>query len=363
MGAELETIDLVPTGGRPSRVVVGPGALAATDSLPVEALVADEHVLALHGERLPPAWRARVLRLPRGEAAKTWGVLGETLEGLADLGLERRARIAVLGGGAATDLGGLAAALYLRGIAVVSCPTSLLAMVDASVGGKTAVNLTAGKNLAGTFWQPDHVLADTDLLATLDPAEFQSGLGEVLKTAVLAGEPLLSRLEAVAESLASPDGRPVAPLVADCVRFKAEVVAADEREAGRRAILNLGHTVGHAIEAVAGFGSIPHGTCVAAGLGAALELARRTGDLEDPLLPERVASLARRLGLPASLADLRRSSGDSLAPDALHAAMGHDKKRDGGQLRFVLPHRAGAVAHGRPVPDALVASVLAGRDA
>ena len=166
-GTGTVDVELDLDGGRQSRVTIGAGALAAVRDEPVDALIADARALELHGERLPDAWRRRVIELPPGEAAKTWARLGEVLETLTTSGLDRGARLGLFGGGAATDLGGLAASLFLRGVETVACPTTLLAQVDASVGGKTAVNLPAGKNLVGTFHQPTRVIADTDVLETL----------------------------------------------------------------------------------------------------------------------------------------------------------------------------------------------------
>ncbi|QDU69939.1 3-dehydroquinate synthase [Engelhardtia mirabilis] len=356
---ELIDIRLDLPGGRRTTITVGPGALALADGEPVAALVADARALALHGQRLPTAWRERTLELPPGEEAKTWAGLGELLESLAEAGLERGCRLGLFGGGATGDVGGLAAALYLRGVPFVSCPTTLLAQVDASVGGKTAVNLPRAKNLVGAFHQPQRVLADTLVLATLPRDELASGLGEVVKTALIAGPQLLARVEALAPALLEGDPDALALVVADCVRTKARVVAEDEREAGRRAVLNLGHTFGHAIEAVAGYGIVPHGVCVAVGLGCATDLAARCGTLEDLALPERLARLLRSLGLPAGLAQLRSARDLTLHPAELRRAMDGDKKRSGGRLRFVLPRAAGAIDHGVAVDEADLSVVLA----
>jgi 3-dehydroquinate synthetase len=359
MSPERQVVELELGHGRGSRIEIGRGLLGELDLPDAAALIVDGQVLALHSERLPPSWGPPRIGLPAGEDAKRWGVLGSTLEALAEAGLDRGDRIAVVGGGAACDLGGLAAALYLRGVSWIACPTTLLAMIDASVGGKTAVDLGQGKNLAGAFWQPGQVLADIDFLATLPPEELRSGLGEATKTAMIAGGPLFQLLESGAQALLAGDPAATTALIAECVRTKSEVVASDEFESGGRAVLNLGHTFAHAAERVAGFGRLPHGVCVAAGLGAALELAGHLWILEDADLPGRTARLARELGLPAGLRELREMSGLDLNAEALRAAMGQDKKRRGGGLRFVLPRGLGRVEHGIEVDERSLAQVLA----
>jgi len=247
----------------------------------------------------------------------------------------------------------------MRGIDVVQCPTTLLAMVDASVGGKTAVNLAAGKNLAGTFHQPRAVYADTATLATLPADEYLSGLGEVVKTALIGDAELLTLLEDEAERIAIRDPELLIDVVARCVRVKAGVVARDEREGGERKTLNLGHTFAHGIEHAAGYGTIPHGVAVAVGLGLALEAGARTGMLEDETLPLRVAALHERLGLPASLADLRERASLPFAAADLLAGMRHDKKGRGGTPTFVVPRGAERIEWDVEVPDDVLHTLLA----
>ena len=331
----------------PYPVYVGPGVLERLgDGLPDgsrSALLADERALELHGSRLGALGDAPRMSLPRGEAAKTFAVLERALEFLAGSGLDRHATVVVLGGGAACDLGGLASSLYMRGIATIYCPTTLLAQVDACVGGKTAVNLRSGKNLAGTFHQPSAVYADTATLATLDEAEFRSGLGEVVKTALIAGRALFERLEDSSDALLAGDPETLAALVVSCVRVKARFVVDDERERGPRKVLNLGHTFAHAIEQVAGHGRVPHGVAVAVGIALALDTGRALGLLRDEALPGRVTRLLGRLGLPASLAELRGASGCALPADELAAAMRLDKKSRAAEPRLVLPRAIGAL--------------------
>ena len=279
---------------------------------------------------------------------------------MAESGLDRGGRLVTLGGGVVSDLGGLAASLYMRGVEVVHCPTTLLAQVDASVGGKTAVNLGAGKNLAGTLHQPRAVFADTDVLATLPEDELASGLGEVVKTAVVGGERDLARVEARAPALAARDAEALREAVRHGVATKAAVVAADPHEGSRRKELNLGHTFAHAIERAAGYGRLPHGVAVAVGLLLATRTAGRLGRLQDESLPERLAALIRALGLPTSLDALRRRSGRALATADLLAAMALDKKGRAGSPRLVLPRAAGRLEIDVPVEASILKAALEG---
>jgi 3-dehydroquinate synthase len=359
----MQLLTCVPIGTEPSyEVRVGRGALADLQALiaerPSAALIADERVAQLHLARLPDG-NLPLLRVPAGEACKELSHLGSVLEALAASGLERASLVATLGGGATSDLGGLAAALYLRGVDFVACPTTLLAMVDASVGGKTAINLGAGKNLAGVFHQPRAVLADLDTLATLPAEEWRSGLGEVAKTWLIAGdslEPALAGVGALPPDEGA-DWSALGSLITACVQTKARLVAADAREAGPRKALNLGHTFGHAIEHVAGYGRVPHGIAVAVGLGLATRYAARIGLLEDMDLPERLGGLLSAWGLPPSLSALRRSAG-RLDADALIFAMGRDKKNAYGRVRLVLPRRAGDIALDVEADPVLLREVL-----
>jgi 3-dehydroquinate synthase len=225
----------------------------------------------------------------------------------------------------------------------VQVPTTLLAQVDASVGGKTAVDLAAGKNLAGTFHQPALVLADTETLATLPEVEYRSGLGEVVKSALIEGEPALAGLERSLAAITARDPDALAEVVERCVRLKAGIVERDPRERGERKKLNLGHTFAHAIERAAGYGAVPHGVAVAVGIALAFRTSRATGLLVDPGLPERTEKLLRALGMPHDLRSLRESSGSGLSTEALLAGMRHDKKGVAGSPRLVLPRAAGTI--------------------
>ncbi len=351
-------IDVELPGHAAYPVVIGAGAL---DELRRHAGerpfgIVDLPVFEAHGARIAPTPALAVV--PSGEAAKDWETLELILSCMAHEKLDRDSIALALGGGSTLDVAGLAASLYMRGIRVVYCPTTLLAMVDASVGGKTAINLAAGKNLVGTFHQPSAVLADTRTLATLPDAEWRSGLGEVLKAALVEGEELLALVERNAAALAARDLAAVEPVIAACVRSKARVVASDERESGPRKALNLGHTFAHALEKVAGFGTLPHGIAVACGLALALEASERAGLLDDRRLRTRVDALLRALELPRSLGELRRNHGALAAAEVL-AAMGHDKKASAGRPAFVLPRAAGRLELAVPLDDAAERALLA----
>jgi 3-dehydroquinate synthase len=332
-------------GDRPYDVWLGEGSLDRLDRAPGRvAVVVDENVERLHGARLrtvlaphDPAWFV----LPAGERHKTLETAGALWDWLGAIRLERRERVVAVGGGVTGDLAGFVASTWRRGVPFVQVPTTLLAMVDSSVGGKVGVDTARGKNLVGAFWPPAQVLADTSLLATLPVRERWCGLVEVVKTALLAGEPLLGLVEARLEALAE-GAAPTDDVVAACVRFKAEVVARDPTEQGERALLNLGHTVGHALEAAGGYERLTHGEAVAWGLRAMLALSG--------LAPgSREARLVARL--PAvSLGGLDEA--------AVLAALRSDKKSAGGRPRFVLLDRAGQARHGCAVDDERLRRVL-----
>ena len=343
----MKVVAVAPAGSPAYEVRIGPGLLARladeAATYPRALVVSDANVaplyLAAAGlERLPACV------VEPGEGSKRLAVVERVLDEAARAGLDRRSAVIALGGGVVGDLAGLAASLYMRGIACVQAPTSLLAQVDSSVGGKTGVDLAAGKNLAGTFHHPALVLADTAALATLPDLELRSGLGEVVKTALVAGEEALRELERAAPRLVAREPAALAAVVERCVAAKAAVVARDPREAGERKVLNLGHTFAHAIEHAAGYGRVAHGVAVACGLALALATAREAGVLEDQRLPERVDRLLAALALPRGLGELRRTTGAALEPADLLAAMGADKKGSGGRARFVLPRAAGRFA-------------------
>ena len=279
--------------------------------------------------------------VPAGEDAKSIDVAAEVWQAMAELSLGRDCLVVAVGGGVVGDLAGFVASTYMRGVPVVQVPTTLLAMVDSSVGGKTAVNLEAGKNLVGTFHQPSFVCADTDTLATLPEREWRCGCAEIAKSSVIDSDEFFFWLSDHADELAARDAVVTAEAVKRCVTFKANVVAQDKTEAaGVRECLNFGHTLGHAIEAVAGFGVFSHGAAVAEGMRFAVTL----GDTP-PDVAEALGSLLDSLGLPAFT--WRAPAHDLLA------SMKRDKKVRGGDVRFVLVSDIGTwrVA---PIPDDLL---------
>jgi 3-dehydroquinate synthase len=345
----------VALGQRSYTVTVGPGLLASAGER-IAALTAarrvpiitDETVAALH---LPPlvaalassAREAVPIILPPGEATKSFSHLEAVVERLLDLGVSRTGLVVALGGGVIGDLAGFAAAIVKRGIPFLQVPTTLLAMVDSSVGGKTAVNARAGKNLIGAFHQPVAVLADTSLLATLPPRELRAGYAEVVKYALLGDAPFFDWLDANAARLLAGDSAATAHAVTTSVRAKAAIVAQDEEERlDIRALLNLGHTFGHALEAETGFsGALLHGEAVAIGMAQAFRFSAREG-LCSPDDAARVEAHLERAGLRTRL---------PLAADRLIAHMLHDKKKTEAGLPFILVHGIGRafVAHGVPL--------------
>ena len=276
--------------------------------------------------RLP---RVQRLDLPAGESCKNLATIERTCDWLAGRGYDRGAALVVIGGGAASDHAGFAAAIYQRGIAYATCPTTLLAMVDASVGGKTAVDIASGKNLVGAFHQPRAVVADLEFLQTLPAREIAAGLSEVVKAGLIADAALFDSLEKLAATNLPTSA--LASLIEAAVRVKVDVVAEDERESGRRAILNFGHTVGHAIEAASNF-QLLHGEAVSLGMVAALRLGTTRG-VTAPSLLARTTSLLARLGLPVDLAPWLR--------DDVLDRMEVDKKRVSQAVRFVLVPQPG----------------------
>ncbi len=357
------TLERIRVGtAAPYDVVVGRGALAQAEGLVSGsracAVLSDQNVAPLHAPRLGRLARA-LHAVPPGEGSKSFAVLERVLDFLVEAGLDRSSVLVALGGGVVGDLGGLAAALFMRGIECLQCPTSLLAQVDSALGGKTAVNLEGGKNLAGTFHQPSGVLADTETLATLPDEEFRSGLGEVLKSALIGDGELLGILEGHALELWRREADLLTDVVARCVRVKAAIVARDEREKGERAVLNLGHTFAHAIERAAGYGRIPHGVAVGVGLVLALSASGQTGILEDPELPRRARRIARYLGLVPDLSALRERYGVALTAEEVLQGMRHDKKGRAGQPGFVLIRSAGSIALGQALEERLLRRLLA----
>jgi 3-dehydroquinate synthase len=322
-------------------VYVEPGALARLEALVAEhldvartALIADGNVFALlqTGRLGRNPWSGSSLTFPAGEASKTrehWARLTDAL--LAD-GFGRDSGIIALGGGVAGDLAGFVAATYMRGLPYLQVPTSLLAMLDASVGGKTGVDTPEGKNLIGAFHPPQAVVADPRVLATLPERDFRGGMAEAVKHALIADADYFTWMEREAEALLRRDETALTRLVRRSVEIKADVVSGDEREAGRRAILNAGHTVAHALERATAYG-IPHGEAVALGLAAECALAEALGVAPSGVAAS-VTALLGRLQLPVHLPE-------AVDPDRIIEAMASDKKNRAARIRFALPSRLG----------------------
>ena len=295
----------------------------------------------------PEQQRPCVLLLPPGESAKRLGEVERLAEELSAAGADRASLLVAFGGGIVGDIGGFLAAIYMRGMDYVQVPSTLLAQVDSSVGGKTGANLLAGKNLIGAFHHPRAVFADVDLLRTLPPRELRAGWMEVVKAGILRDAGLFDFLERKAEVLATGPAAAdhadlLAEIVARSVAIKAEIVGLDERESGVRMLLNLGHTVGHAIEAATGYRALLHGEAVGWGMLAAIHIARARGWVS-PGDSERMGRLIHTLGrLPFFAA----------APQALLAAAGRDKKNSAGTRRFVLPTAIGTTVVVEDVRDA-----------
>jgi 3-dehydroquinate synthase len=320
-------------------------------------LVTDARVGALHGalaarslERAGIA--VRTARVPRGEAAKRAVVLARLWDTFAEHSLDRGGAVVALGGGVVGDLAGFAAATWLRGVAWVAVPTTVLAQVDASVGGKTAIDLPAGKNLVGAFHQPAGVLIDPDTLATLPARQRRSGLAEVVKTGFAVDRALWDWLEPRLDALSVGEPEALAGAVERSIRVKARVVLADERErsGGPRTALNFGHTLGHAIEASLGYKTLLHGEAVAIGMRAAAWLSVRAAGLA-PESHVRLEAALDQLGLPVRMPRIR--------VERLLQAMRQDKKRARGEVRWVLTPRIGDASVPRAVESRLVRAALA----
>ena len=286
-----------------------------------------------------------------GEPAKSLKVVQNCYDQLARHRIERRSFIVALGGGVVGDLAGFVAATYLRGVSFVQVPTTLLAQVDSSVGGKVGVNLKAGKNLVGAFYQPRVVLCDLDTLRTLPSREFRAGLAEVIKYGIIYDAELFGQLEREMDRIVNREVNVLEGVIARCCEIKADVVGQDETESGLRAILNFGHTIGHAIEAISGYRRYLHGEAIAIGQVAAGRLSAMHSGLAKADA-ERIAILFKRAGLSTSIKLSRQKLGQ------LHKAMSLDKKVSEGDVKFVLAERIGKVRWGQSVPRSSVDQVL-----
>ncbi|HTB82541.1 MAG TPA: 3-dehydroquinate synthase [Candidatus Sulfotelmatobacter sp.] len=292
-----------------------------------------------------------LVTIPAGEKSKSLSVVEKCFDTLAKHRLERKSFIVALGGGVVGDLAGFVAASYLRGIPFVQVPTTLLAQVDSSVGGKTGVNLKSGKNLVGAFYQPRLVLCDLDTLKTLPRREYISGLAEVIKYGIIYDEVLFAQLERNLPKLLAREEKTLRDVVARCCEIKADVVGQDETESGLRAILNFGHTIGHAIENSAGYGKFLHGEAIAIGQVAAAKLSQKVLGLPSGDVA-RVEKLFVHAGLPVKL------KLGAAQKKNLFAAMTLDKKVSGGEVKFVLAKKIGKVIWGQKVPPGLIDEVL-----
>lgn len=349
---------VVGLGERSYPILIGSGTLAGLGRhlqqlLPGRryAVVADGRVAALYGEQVLQALRAAGLEgelftFPAGEASKRLAVVGELTSAMAQRGFDRGDAIVALGGGVSGDMAGFLAAIYMRGIPFVQVPTTLLAQVDSSVGGKTGVDIPEGKNLLGAFYQPRLVLIDTECLRTLPREEFLGGMGEVIKYGMSLDADFFRYLGARRERILALDEDCLRHVIHHCCVLKARVVEQDEREGGLRRVLNFGHTIGHAVEAASGY-RLLHGYAVAIGMCAVTELALRCGHAPAALGPE-LEGLLTAYGLPTAIpAELERGR--------IAEFMQTDKKSVGGRLFFVLPTALGQVT----VTDAVDATVLA----
>lgn len=333
----MQTV-IVGLEGRSYPIYIGDNLLDRSDlfaaHLPQRkvAVVTNTTVAPLYLVRLENSLRAAgvdvvPIVLPDGEGNKNWTTLNGIFDALLSNRLERKSTIIALGGGVVGDLAGFAAATYQRGVPFIQVPTTLLAQVDSSVGGKTAINHPLGKNMIGAFYQPRMVLADTGMLKTLPPRELSAGLAEVIKYGLIMDLPFLDWLETNMDKLVGRDPAALAYAIRRSCENKAEIVAADERETGQRALLNLGHTFGHAIEAGLGFGVWLHGEAVAGGTMLAARLSERMGNLKSGDV-ERIGRLFQRAGLPVHA--------PPLGEERYLELMGHDKKVEDGRLRLIL---------------------------
>lgn len=353
----------VGLAGRSYPIEIGPGiaswAEIFAELVPGSSalIVSNETVAPLHAPALRAALagvRVGECVLPDGEAYKSLATLERIYDDAVEHGCDRDSTIIALGGGVVGDIAGFAAATYMRGVHLVQVPTTLLAQVDASVGGKTGVNHPRGKNMIGAFYQPRGVVADTALLDTLAEREFRAGIAEIIKYGLLGDRPFFEWLEAHMGALRARDRHTIAPAIERSCQDKSTIVAADERESHRRALLNLGHTFAHAIEAGVDYEGWLHGEAVAVGLCLAADLSARLGLLE-PATVDRVVDLVTAAGLPTAPPRIGR--------DRMKALMAHDKKNRAGRVRFILLDGVGAARMVTDVAESAVEATLASADA
>ena len=364
MNLNVVNVDL---GSRSYEVRIGQGLIGQTGSQIAPllhrrkvAVITDDTVAAKHLMDLAKAFETEgitmtALTIPPGEASKGWEQFARCVEWLLEQKIERRDVVVAFGGGVVGDLVGFAAAVLRRGVRFVQIPTTLLAQVDSSVGGKTGINTPQGKNLVGAFHQPSLVLADIDVLGSLAPRDFLAGYGEVVKYGLLGDARFYDWLEANAPAMAQGDVGLRQYAVTRSVEMKAGIVSRDETEEGERALLNLGHTFCHALEKATGFSDrLLHGEGVAIGCTLAFELSQRLG-LCAQEAPSRVRAHLKAMGMKTDLADI---PGDLAGPEALLSLMGQDKKVIDGKLRFVLARGIGEAFVAEDVPHEMVLRVL-----
>ena len=321
------------------------------------AVVTNPTVNKLYGQRVlktltAAGFLAMPVEVPDGEQYKTLDWTNAVFTALLINTFDRRSPLVALGGGVIGDLTGFAAACYMRGVPFVQAPTTLLSMVDSSVGGKTGVNHPMGKNMIGAFHQPKLVLMDLDTLKTLPKEEFLSGMAEVIKYGVIWDQELFDFLDKNREKILAQEHGPLGHIIRRSCEIKADVVSKDEREGGLRAILNFGHTVGHAVETLSGY-TVRHGEAVAIGMVYAAKLAHRIGQC-DARVPERVEKLISEYNLPVSLTFLKRRPSVPELMDAIQV----DKKAEGGKVRLILPKKVGEVIMTKEWDDGVLSQIL-----
>lgn len=353
----------IELGERSYSILIGSDLIGQASSF--DGLPRSSHALIVTNDVVEPLYRAtleavlkqrhahvHVVVLPDGEVHKEWPTLQRIFDGLLSAGCDRKTVLYALGGGVVGDMTGFAAASYMRGVPFVQVPTTLLAQVDSSVGGKTGINHPMGKNMVGAFHQPLRVVCDLDVLRSLPPRELAAGLAEVIKYGPIADTDFLDWIEAHIDALTARDPVALQQAVKRSCEIKARVVASDEREAGLRAILNFGHTFGHAIEAGMGYGAWLHGEAVGCGMVMAARLSQAVG-LVDGLFVDRLRRLVQRAGLPVVAPVLDPAHNTRRYLDLMRV----DKKAEGGEIRFVLIDGPGQCVV-RPVDDLLVARVI-----
>lgn len=361
MSGDMETVR-VELGPRSYDIEIGAGCLARTGEFVAQRgklthalVITDQHLTTSHASEVVDSLRRAGARvdlevLPAGEATKSVATAASLWQKLLEYRADRSTVMVAVGGGVMGDLAGFVAATFARGLRFIQIPTTLLAQVDSSVGGKTGVNLPHAKNMVGVFWQPTGVLIDTKTLDTLPDREYRAGLAEVVKYGVILDADFFVELEQAVELIRHRDPATLRRIIARCCRLKADVVEQDEREeTGLRAVLNYGHTFCHAIESATGYGQYLHGEAVSIGMVCAARLAERLGRI-DGELGKRQLALLRALGLPTALPPLDRHQ--------LVELMRHDKKVEHGRLRFVLPDRLGHVELAQGIDEADVIAAM-----